>query len=62
MAFFAAIIAGATANLDLVWAASDSLNLLMFLPNVASLLLLSPIIFRQTDKYRQEKISRRKQK
>lgn len=62
LAFFAAIIAGATANLDLVWAASDSLNLLMFLPNVASLLLLSPVIFRQTNRYRQEKRFRYKQK
>ena len=55
LAFFAAIIAGATANLDLVWAVSDSLNLMMFLPNVTALLLLSPVIFRETDKYRHEK-------
>ena len=51
--FLAAIIAGATTQLYFVWNISDTLNLLMFLPNVISVLLLRSVVFRCTkEEYR----------
>ncbi len=46
--FLAAIIIGATTQLYFVWNISDTLNLLMFLPNVISVLLLRSVVFRRT--------------
>lgn len=44
-------ILGATANLGLVWNISDTLNGLMMIPNLISVILLSPIVFKLTKKY-----------
>ncbi len=54
-AFLSACVIGSSAELYFVWAAADCLNLLMLLPNTLSLLLLSPVVLRQTEKYRKEK-------
>ncbi len=42
---------GAVSQLALVWNAADSMNALMAIPNVVSLLLLHRVIARETDKY-----------
>jgi AGCS family alanine or glycine:cation symporter len=42
---------GAVAKLDLVWALSDTFNGLMALPNLIGLLILSPVIVRETKGY-----------
>jgi len=42
---------GAVAELDFVWLLADTLNALMAIPNLISLLLLSPIIFQLTRAY-----------
>lgn len=39
------------AALDLVWTAADILNALMAVPNLVAVLLLSPVIVRETKKY-----------
>ncbi len=49
--FLAVIIIGACAHLDLVWEVADTLNGLMSLPNLLSLILLYRIILRYTDDY-----------
>jgi AGCS family alanine or glycine:cation symporter len=46
--FVAVIFVGATAELDVVWTFSDIMNGLMALPNLIGLLLLSPLIVRET--------------
>jgi len=46
-----AIPLGATRELDFVWLLADTLNALMALPNLAALLLLSPVVFRLTRDY-----------
>lgn len=46
-----AIVVGAMFELDLVWAFADLFNGLMALPNLIALLLLSPIVFRETRNY-----------
>ena len=48
VAFVAAISLGAVLNLDLVWTFSDITNGLMALPNLIGLLLLSPLLVRET--------------
>lgn len=47
-AYVCAAVIGASIHLQVVWAASDLLNLLMFLPNVIAVLLLSGLVFRRT--------------
>ncbi len=42
---------GAIAKLDLVWALSDTFNGLMAIPNLVGLLMLSPIIVKETQEY-----------
>ncbi len=42
---------GAVAELDFVWLLADTLNALMAIPNLLSLLLLSPVIFQLTRAY-----------
>jgi len=42
---------GAVAKLDLVWALSDTFNGLMAIPNLIGLLILSPVIVRETKGY-----------
>lgn len=46
-----AIYVGAVINLDLVWNIADTMNALMALPNLVSLLLLSGVIVKETRKY-----------
>lgn len=46
-----AIPIGATAQLDFIWLAADTLNALMALPNLLALLLLSPVVFKLTKDY-----------
>ena len=41
---------GAAVELNLVWLVADIMNGLMALPNLIALLLLSPIVFKQTMK------------
>ncbi|MCC8018243.1 MAG: alanine:cation symporter family protein [Rikenellaceae bacterium] len=47
----AAIFIGAIANLGMVWNIADSMNALMALPNLISLVLLSGVLVRETRKY-----------
>lgn len=45
------IFVGSVANLSLVWSVADSMNALMAIPNLVSLLLLSGVIVKETKKY-----------
>ena len=45
------VLVGAVTQLDFVWLVADTLNALMALPNLISLLLLSPVIVRLTNAY-----------
>ena len=47
----AAILLGALFHLNLVWAFADLFNGLMAIPNLIALLLLSPLVFRETRIY-----------
>ena len=47
----AVVVFGATAKFDVVWLIADILNGLMAIPNLLSLLLLSPVIFKITRDY-----------
>ena len=47
----AVVVIGATASFDVVWLIADILNGLMAIPNLLSLLLLSPVIFKLTRDY-----------
>ena len=49
--YIAAIFVGSVANLNLVWNIADCMNALMAIPNLISLLLLSPVIVSETRKY-----------
>lgn len=46
-----AVFVGSVVNLALVWAIADSMNALMAIPNLISLLLLSNVIVKETRKY-----------
>ena len=46
--YVASVMLGTVASLDLVWAASDTFNGLMAIPNLIALLLLSGVVVRQT--------------
>lgn len=47
----AAVLAGALFKLDFVWLLADTLNALMAIPNLISLLLLSPLVYQLTKTY-----------
>ena len=46
-----AIYLGSVLNLTLVWNIADSMNALMAIPNLVSLLLLSGVAAKETKKY-----------
>lgn len=46
-----AVFLGSIVSLDIIWNVADSLNALMAIPNLISLLLLSGVIARETRKY-----------
>ncbi len=50
-----AAVVGSGISLQTVWAASDTLNLLMFLPNIIAVLLLSKRVFARTAEYDRRK-------
>jgi AGCS family alanine or glycine:cation symporter len=45
------VLVGAVTQLDFVWLLADTLNAFMALPNLISLLLLSPVVVRLTQEY-----------
>ena len=45
------VFIGAVINLDLVWNISDTMNALMAIPNLISVLLLSGVVVKETKKY-----------
>ncbi len=45
------VFAGAVLSLDLVWTIGDTLNAFMIIPNIICILLLTPIIVKETKKY-----------
>jgi AGCS family alanine or glycine:cation symporter len=45
------VLIGAVTQLDFVWLVSDTLNALMAVPNLVSLLLLSPVVVKLTQEY-----------
>ncbi|MFI3304514.1 MAG: sodium:alanine symporter family protein [Rikenellaceae bacterium] len=49
--WIAVLYCGAVMQLNVVWYLADSLNALMAIPNIISLLLLSGVITKETDKY-----------
>ncbi|WP_331345793.1 sodium:alanine symporter family protein [Cellvibrio sp. UBA7661] len=51
MFWVAAVFGGAVFQLDFVWLLADTLNALMALPNLISLLLLSPVVIKLTKDY-----------
>lgn len=50
LVWIVAIPVGATANLSFIWLVADTLNAMMALPNLVALLLLSPLVFKLTDR------------
>jgi AGCS family alanine or glycine:cation symporter len=46
---------GAVAKLDLVWSLSDTFNGLMAIPNLIGLLMLSPVVVKETKSYFENK-------
>jgi AGCS family alanine or glycine:cation symporter len=49
--FILAVGLGATLKLELVWAMADLFNGLMAFPNLVALILLSPVVIRETRGY-----------
>lgn len=49
--FCLVVVAGAVADLKLVWDISDTLNGLMSIPNLIALLLLSPVVIKVTKEH-----------
>jgi AGCS family alanine or glycine:cation symporter len=45
------VLVGAVTHLDFVWLVADTLNAFMALPNLISLLLLSPVVAKVTKDY-----------
>lgn len=60
--FVCFIVVGATANLNLVWSISDTLNGLMAIPNLIAVLALSDIVIKITKNYTRRKISKHPKK
>lgn len=48
VAAVAMVVAGSALRLDLIWELSDTFNGLMMIPNLSSVLLLSPLVFYET--------------
>jgi len=46
-----ALPVGAVAQLDFAWLVADTLNALMAIPNLISLLVLSPVVYAMTKEY-----------
>ena len=61
MIFILLIVAGAVMHLEAAWSISDTLNGLMALPNLAALLVLSPVVFKLTREYREGSAAGRRQ-
>ncbi|MDX9741071.1 MAG: sodium:alanine symporter family protein [Gammaproteobacteria bacterium] len=55
VAWVLAIPVGALVELETIWLLADTLNALMALPNLIALLLLSPVVFRVTRAYFEER-------
>ena len=51
MLYIIALFIGSVANLNMVWNIADCFNALMAIPNLLSLLLLSGVLVKETDKY-----------
>ena len=49
--YIASVFIGSVVSLDLIWNISDCMNALMAIPNLISLLLLSTVAARETEKY-----------
>ena len=49
--FVAAAVAGSTAKLELVWNLSEIFNGLMALPNLYAILLLTPVVVQETNRW-----------
>ncbi len=45
------VFTGAVVTLDVAWLVADTLNALMAIPNLISLLLLSPVVIKLTKDY-----------
>ena len=51
IAYILSVFGGSVANLYMVWSVADCMNALMAIPNLISLLLLSGVLVRETQKY-----------
>ena len=51
-----AVPIGAISDLKFIWLMADTLNAMMALPNLLALILLSPVIFKLTQKYMQRSV------
>jgi AGCS family alanine or glycine:cation symporter len=60
--FIVAIYIGSVSTLTAVWTFSDVMNGLMALPNLIGLLILSPLVWRETRAYFQERPTEEKSK
>ena len=49
--YVAVLLVAPVLALDLVWKVADILNALMAIPNLTAVLLLSPVIVKETKKY-----------
>ena len=56
LVFVVVIFIGAMAELEVVWMFSDVMNGLMALPNLVGLILLAPLVSRETREYLQDKL------
>lgn len=45
------VFVGAIGNLEAIWALADTMNGLMIIPNLIAILVLSPVVFKETKKY-----------
>ena len=51
LVWVAAVYAGSVVNLAMIWNIADCMNALMAIPNLISLLLLSGVLVKETNKY-----------
>ena len=58
--FIGFVMLGTVASLDLVWAVSDVFNGLMAFPNLIGIVLLSGVVFRETQEYRKTLLSKKR--
>jgi AGCS family alanine or glycine:cation symporter len=49
--FVLAVLLGTQAKLDFVWTLADTFNGMMAIPNLIGLIMLSPVIVRETQDY-----------